>query len=161
MLNFGPKANGEIPDEVKTGLLDIGNWMNINKEAIYNTTPWGIAEEGPTELLNAGGFSEENEVSYTSSDLRFVTKDNSLYIFSLGWPKKQLLIKSLIKPPVSRSKWNSEEEFYMVEEPDIKSIRILGSNEDLIWNLTDQGLRIIMPQEKPCNHAVAFKISWS
>jgi len=48
----------------------------------------------------------------------------------------------------------------MVEEPEIKSIRLLGSDKDLTWGLTDQGLRITMPQEKPCDHAVAFKISW-
>jgi len=57
-------------------------------------------------------------------------------------------------------KWNSAEEFYLIEESDIKSIRILGIEQELRWDITDQGLRIEMPQEKPCDHVVTFKISW-
>ena len=161
MLNFGPKANGEIPEEIKTRLIEIGKWIEVNKEAIFNSTPWVIAEEGPTKMTQTGGFSEQDEVSYTASDLRFVSKDNALYVFSLGWPDKTLLIKSLIKPPIKRARSISPEEFYLLEESDIESIYLLGDKQELSWSVSDQGLKIQMPKEKPCDHSFSFKISWA
>ena len=161
MLNFGPKANGDIPEEVKSRLNAMGEWIEVNKEAIYNTTPWVIAEEGPTKLAKSGGFCEEDEVKYTSSDLRFVTKENSLYVFSLGWPGSELLIKSLIKPPISNSKAKTRGEFQFIEESDLKSIHLLGHEQRLKWSLSSKGLKIELPAEKPCKYAFAFKIEWT
>lgn len=161
MLNFGPKANGDIPDEVRSRLKEIGKWIEINKEAIYNTTSWVIAEEGPTKLSNSGMFTEKNEVEYTPSDLRFVTRDNALYVFALGWPQDQLLIKSLIKPPITNTKAKTREEFQFIDETDIKSVHLLGYENELQWNLTKKGLKIEIPSNKPCDHVYAFRITWT
>jgi alpha-L-fucosidase len=160
MLNFGPKANGDIPQEVVSQFKEMGKWIEINKEAIFNTTPWVIAEEGPTKMTKTGAFSEGEEVSYSAEDLRFVTKDNSLYVFSLGWPGEELLIKSLIKPPLSKSKASSREAFQFIDDSDIKSIQLLGHDQELKWTLSTLGLKIELPASKPCEHAYAFKITW-
>lgn len=161
MLNFGPKANGDIPEEVVSRFKEIGNWMEINKEGIYNTTPWVIAEEGPTIMTKSGAFNEQDEVSYTPSDLRFVTKDNALFVFSLGWPGDDLLVKSLKKPPLSKSKAKTLGEFQFIEESDIQSLNLLGHDKGLEWSLSNKGLKIELPSTKPCEHAFAFKISWT
>ena len=52
-------------------LNEFGNWMNINKEAIYQTRPWKIFGEGPIAdkdvQLNAQGF---NEWAYSKSSMQ-------------------------------------------------------------------------------------------
>ncbi|NLH40330.1 MAG: hypothetical protein GX448_00680, partial [Planctomycetes bacterium] len=40
----------------------------------------------------------------------------------------------------------------------IASVRLLGSKAKIPWSRTAEGLVITMPQEKPCDHAVVFKI---
>jgi alpha-L-fucosidase len=61
LLNVGPKADGEIPEQSAQGLKEIGKWMNVNGEAIYATKgnplaplPWGRCtrkeENGNTTL---------------------------------------------------------------------------------------------------------------
>lgn len=161
LLNIGPKANGDLPHEVVSRLKELGKWIKINKEAIYNTTPWVIAEEGPTEAeAYDGSFSEKNEVNYSAEDLRFVTKDNALYVYSLGWPGRELLIKSLIKPPISKTvTWPPV--FQFVQESDIQSIELLGHDGKLSWSISNKGLVVELPSTKPCEHAYAFKITWT
>lgn len=39
LLNIGPDSKGVIPDLVKERIKDISNWMAVNSEAVYNTTP--------------------------------------------------------------------------------------------------------------------------
>ncbi|MBD3353068.1 MAG: hypothetical protein GF364_16425 [Candidatus Lokiarchaeota archaeon] len=157
LLNFGPKANGIIPEDAVKCMKKIGDWIRVNREAIFNSTSWVLAEEGPTIMQKSGGFSEQNEVSYTAEDLRFVVKNNALYAFILGIPDKHILIRSLTlspDPPILK-------DYYLIENSDIASIHLLGYDEELKWKLTNKGLNIELPAEKPCEHALTIKIAWT
>ncbi len=160
LLNFGPKANGDIPTEVGSRLKELGHWISQNQEAIFNSTPWVVAEEGPTKMAKDGGFNEDQDYKrpYTAEDIRFVTKGNALYVFALGWPASgELTVRSLtLSPTPPRPK-----EFYLIEDADIQSIHLLGHPTQLSWKLTSTGLKIQLPATKPCEHAFVFRITWS
>ena len=44
-LNVGPAADGQIPLLQQERLLDLGNWLQVNGEAIYATKPYFINNE--------------------------------------------------------------------------------------------------------------------
>jgi len=90
LLNVGPKPDGTIPEGAKEVLLEMGAWLDINGEAIYNTTPWMVAHEGPTNLGEAEdlGFNE-SDVVYTPEDIRFTVNGDNLYATFLAWPGEQ------------------------------------------------------------------------
>ena len=144
LLNVGPKANGEIPEPAKERLLEIGEWLKINGEAIYGTSPWVTYGEGPTKMKLSGGFAEKEEVFYTAEDVRFTVKNNALYAVLLGWPGggKRITIKSLSR----------------LYKSEVNSVTMLGIDKELEWSLTKEGLKVRMPNEKPCEHAYVIKI---
>ena len=51
--------------EDKPILLDIGEWLDRNGEAIYATEPWIISGEGPTQV-KAGFATDQDMKPYTS-----------------------------------------------------------------------------------------------
>ncbi len=46
LLNVGPKANGELPQEEEDRLREMALWMFINGESIYGVRPWVLTNEG-------------------------------------------------------------------------------------------------------------------
>ena len=44
LLNIGPAADGRIPFIFQERLRQIGAWMDVNEEAIFETTYWPVAQ---------------------------------------------------------------------------------------------------------------------
>jgi len=85
-------------------------------------------------------------------------KDNIIYAITLGWPGKEFKIKTLRKS-YKIIRQNEALRYYIMDESDIRSIKMLGVDKELEWELTDFGLKIKTPNEKPCEYAYVFKIS--
>ena len=153
LLNVGPKADGSIPEGAKKCLQGIGDWLRVNGEAVFETTPWVGYGEGPTEMESAGTFSEKQEVEYTPDDIRFTCRDNLLYATFLGWPGEKARIG------LDQDKTSNFKSIKRLYPGEIVSVRMLGIDRELNWSMTREGLAIDVPNEKPCDHAYVFKIT--
>ncbi|WP_052143593.1 alpha-L-fucosidase [Wocania ichthyoenteri] len=52
ILNVGPKADGQIPLIQQERLIQLGNWLKINGDAIYGAEPFSIKEEEKEITIN-------------------------------------------------------------------------------------------------------------
>lgn len=143
LLNIGPKPDGTIPDEQKEVLYGIGNWLKINGEGIYDTSPWIKYGEGSTTGTK-GSFTDNQATPYTTEDIRFTTKGNNLYVTVLSWGDNDILVRSL-EPKV-------------IENSKLLGVEMLGSNEVIEWLETQEGLKLKFPKAKPCEYAYTFKL---
>ncbi|HOP95685.1 MAG TPA: alpha-L-fucosidase [Dictyoglomaceae bacterium] len=144
LLNVGPKADGTIPEEAEKTLLEIGNWLLINGEAIYGTRPWRIYGEGPTRG-EAGSFSEK-PTTYTSKDFRFTTKKDVLYVILMEKPEgDEIVIKSLGKN-------------FHVFNREIVRIELLEKKAEAKFSREDDGVRIKIPEFDKIKYPAVFKI---
>jgi alpha-L-fucosidase len=146
LLNIGPRSDGTIPEEQQQLLLAIGHWLAINGEAIYGTRPWKFFGEGPTENIG-GSFIDGKVKNFTSKDIRFTTKGDTLYAIALAIPTsyQPLSIRSL-----SLNAANGR----------IRSVSVLGSNEKITWSQEDEVLTIWPPRHFPSEYAAAYKITF-
>ncbi|HEX5322589.1 MAG TPA: alpha-L-fucosidase [Capsulimonadaceae bacterium] len=146
LLSIPVRGDGTIdPDEVAF-LQGMAAWIAVNGEAIYGTRPWTVFGEGPTKP-RAGGFSEGRPIVYTPHDFRFTTKRNTLYAFAMAWPDRgSVAIQTLAAgaPGIAG---------------DIKQVRLLGAEDNLPFERTSQGLVVVFPNRKPCEHAYGLEIS--
>lgn len=146
LLNVGPKADGTIPDDQKKVLLELGQWLKINGEAIYGTRPFSIYGEGPTKIVE-GHLSEDRNKDLGAEDVRYTTKNGQLYAFLMAWPETNIaLIKTLAtKNPNYTNK--------------IKTVVMLGHEGNLKFKQTKEGLMVYLPDTKPSDFAYALKIN--
>ncbi len=144
LLNVGPKPDGTIPTEASNLLLGVGEWLNVNGEAIYGTHHWKTFGEGMTRV--SGHLHEQDDQPFNAQDIRFTSKARALYAICLGWPGQSAVIQSL----GSGSSLKAEQ---------IGSIHMLGSSEALTWTQREDGLHVTTPSQRPCDHAYTFKIT--
>jgi len=74
LLDIGPTADGRIPVIMQERLLEIGEWLKVNGEAIYGTRPWRETSEGDS--------------------VRYTSKGSAVYAICLCWPGRTLVLSA-------------------------------------------------------------------
>jgi len=139
LLNVGPKPDGSIGPEDTAVLKEIGEWMAVNGEAIYDTHVWRKFGEGPT-LIQEGQFTDGVEKVFTSEDIRFTVKGDHLYATVLSWPEDgNVLIRSLAEADASCLPL-----FHGI----IRDVAVLGLDEKPEWKRDEEGLHVSAPSVK-------------
>lgn len=143
MLNIGPRADGSIPDTERGILLAIGKWLKANGDAIYDSTPWRVYGEGPTEVVG-GTFQDIKTKPYTAQDFRFTVRDGALYAIELGWPAGgEAVIRSL------------------TAADGVRAVTLLADGRKLAFEQRDDGLHLHLPARPVGEHAWVYRIELS
>ncbi len=121
LLNIGPGPDGELDSAAYSRLKEIGNWMKINGEAIYNTRMYSV-------------FGEGENIRYTQS------KDGKTkYVFLFDFPGEKLQLKNITaskKTVVKLLGTNKKIPFkYNVSELEISIPPALKGATNYVWVL--------------------------
>jgi alpha-L-fucosidase len=54
LINIGPDGKGHVPEASAKSLIEMGDWIAKNKEVVYGTSQWKVANEGQSETLIDG-----------------------------------------------------------------------------------------------------------
>jgi alpha-L-fucosidase len=166
LLNFPLRSDGTLDEREMAIVGELTTWMNVNGEGIFGTRAWDVVGEGPSVAntvrdtsvfhrvppipdtspgaTRSRGARDSGGAPLTAQDVRFTRKGNTIYAFAMGWPNTEISFQSL----------NSR-------AARVANVQLLGFGGQLKWTQEATGLRVQLPPEKPCDHAVAFKVALS
>jgi alpha-L-fucosidase len=159
LLDIGPDEHGKIPPIMQDRLLQMGEWMDINGEAIYGTSRWKIPSQwsdgkkgfkmtrehaGQDIMLKLTidpdpGYAVK-EVFYT-----YNAKTNSLYAIFPKYPdNRKLVLKDMVLPVGT-------------------VVNFLSGKEAVTWKQDGNNVTIELPEYNPnkikAPYAYAVKIA--
>lgn len=146
LLNIGPKANGTFSDEETAILKEIGDFLKVNHEAIFDTKPYRTFGEGNVSIVE-GAFQDGTVKEFTSEDFRFLAGGGYIYIIALRPAADgNYAVKSFAK---KQGLFNSS----------IAEIVRVGENLPLEFAHTDDALHIKCHGDDCADLPVVFRLS--
>jgi alpha-L-fucosidase len=156
LLDVGPAADGTIPPLMEQRLLDIGDWLRVNGEAIHGTRAaartcqWSEGRRPEQdfgeyrvryELLEQVGQHPRDGVAV--KQVFFTQKPGVLYAITAGWPGRTLVLEDVSLPAGA-------------------VVSLLGVPGELGVERQGNGLKIALPDlepgSAPCQHAFVIKL---
>ncbi|MCC7374980.1 MAG: alpha-L-fucosidase [Verrucomicrobiales bacterium] len=157
LLDIGPNGDGTIPPIMEQRLLEIGDWLKVNGEAIYGTRFAGRASqwsEGKRpgqqfaefmvkyDLMSQVGKAPKDGVAVQQAF--FTKKPDALYAITPVWPGEKLELRG-------------------IQASKDAVVTLLGVPGALPRRFRGTTLTITVPRlapdQVPCQHAYAFKIT--
>jgi alpha-L-fucosidase len=155
LLDIGPDSHGKIPPIMEERLLQIGEWLKINGEAIYNTVRWKVPaqwSEGRRDYHAKGGdvmlkLTVDPDPGYAVKEIFYTynANTNSLYAIFPKYPSGgKLVIKDMTLPANT-------------------TISFLSTKENVLWKQEGANVVVELPQYDPNKiktpYAYVLKIS--
>lgn len=163
LLNVELLPDGTIPPDHKHILDTIGAWVIRDSVAIYASKPWKIygdnlngrttasnisnADVEAVKKAKSNDFNERTVASgpYPHNEVRFTVKDKKLYVFVLNPVPGKIDIPSLaLKSPYNAKK--------------ITAVKLLGSNEKIVFKQDDTKLALTVPENLQDNYTKVFEV---
>lgn len=140
-----PAADGTIPPLHEERLLQLGDWLSVNGEAVYDTVPWATRTEGP-EVPTSSPYLDESWrwAERTKTPLvHYTSRQNVVYAILMAWPRNPVFLSHVT--PTNGT-----------------TLSMLGLDRSLSWRRTDAGLEIEIPaigvDEAPCRSAYVIRM---
>jgi len=121
LLNVGPDATGVIPQPEQDRLKQVGQWLSVNGEAIYNCGPSPFVAVGTTEKNKKG-----KPVFVDTRSWRCTTKPGKLFIHLFTWPGASFVLPG-VKDKITKA--------YMLADPKLTPLTVAPNGTDLTVSL--------------------------
>jgi len=137
LLDIGPKADGTIPVIMEERLMQIGDWLKINGEAIYGTIPWKKAKQWTPGDVPSIEYNKEFSSPYDVTKLIDRPSDGKASIEAFFTAKPGSLYAIL-------PHWSDH--FVVKDLESAKSVRLLGLQLPLKFRKSGSSLFIELPR---------------